>query len=74
LTPSLDGKFLPLILPKKLLEEIERLLFGEIFELMAMHQVLLLPLFDFKLDKSKENYVLSLQYNLMQENENILFL
>lgn len=73
LIPSCDGKFLPLILPKNVLETIERGLFSEIFELISVFQVLLMPSFDFKLDASKEKYTLTLQYKFYQGNEEIEF-
>lgn len=62
LIASLDGSLLPLLLPNKLLKEIERILFKDVLDMTITETGLLLPFVDFKFETTLDAYALTLHY------------
>lgn len=68
---SLEGNLLPMILPHRLLEEIEQILFMDNLDLAVTGIGLLLPFLDFKFVPSDNKYALTLHYRLDSGNSKL---
>lgn len=67
LVPFSSANQFPLLLPKTLLEKIDRILFSEIMHLISRGKAILIPFLNFEFSSIQEKYIFSLHYLLQSE-------